>query len=183
MLCLIDSIRHDAPSVQRVLRAVEDAQTLTALLLAAWSLARVMTVHIVEYVLVLAERACRATVWPRCSACGVSLRSKGFVKRQVTSLLGPIRWQRRVGRCPRGCDSGQVAPFDAELGVQPISGPVVSSNPWAVRWRSLCRLRQWRACWAGIAGARSARARYGVGCKRLGNGPWRGSRGPCKQGP
>src|SRR5712691_12290908 len=74
MLCLIDSIRHGAPSVQRLLRAVADAQTLTALLLAAWSLARVITVHIVEYV--LAERACRATAWPCCPACGVSLRSK-----------------------------------------------------------------------------------------------------------
>ena len=117
MRCLSDSIRHDDPSVQRLLRAVEDAQTLTALLLAAWSLARVVTVHVVEYV--LAERACRTTFWPRCPACGACLRSKGFVKRQVTSLFGPIRWRRRVGRCPQGCDIGQVAPLDKALGLQP----------------------------------------------------------------
>jgi hypothetical protein len=157
MLCLIDSIRHDAPSVQRVLRAVEDAQTLTALLLAAWSLARVMTVHIVEYV--LAERACRATVWPRCPACGVLLQSKGFVKRQVTSLFGPIRWQRRVGRCPRGCDIGQVAPFDAEIGVQPhqrTSGELQSLGcalAVFVPFATAARLLGWY--WGGVVSPRA----------------------------
>ena len=36
MLCLLDSIRDDDPSWQRLLRAVEEAQTLTELLLAVW---------------------------------------------------------------------------------------------------------------------------------------------------
>ena len=35
------------------------------------------------------------------------------------SLCGPIRWRRRVGRCPQGCAIPQVAPFDAALGVPP----------------------------------------------------------------
>ena len=35
------------------------------------------------------------------------------------SLFGPIRWRRRVGRCPHGCAIPQVAPFDEALGVQP----------------------------------------------------------------
>src|SRR5438552_11536584 len=47
------------------------------------------------------------------------MRSKGFVKRQIISLLGPLRWQRRVGRCPQGCETPQVAPLDDDLGVQP----------------------------------------------------------------
>jgi hypothetical protein len=34
MLCLSDSIRHDDPAVQRLLSVVEEAQTLTQLLLA-----------------------------------------------------------------------------------------------------------------------------------------------------
>ena len=117
MLCLHDSIRHDDPAVQRLLRAVEDAQTLTALILAAWQVARVLTVHLIETV--LAERARRPTVWPPCPACGGALRSKGFAPRQITSRVGPIQWQRRVGRCPQGCTIPQVAPFDAALGVQP----------------------------------------------------------------
>ncbi len=89
MLCLSDSIRHDDPCVQRLLDAIDQAQTLTQLILAVWPLARVLALHILESV--LAERALRPTFWPRCSMCGAYLRSKGFVKRQVTSLFGPIR--------------------------------------------------------------------------------------------
>jgi hypothetical protein len=96
---------------------VAEAVTLTALLMAAWQLARVLVIHIVEDV--LAERACRPTQWPACPVCGRAVRSKGFAARQITSLFGPIQWQRRVGRCPQGCATGQVVPFDKELGVQP----------------------------------------------------------------
>jgi hypothetical protein len=117
MLCLSDSIRDDDPSWQRLLGAIEAAQTLTELLMAAWPLARLVVVHLVEAV--LAERARRPTAWPRCPACGALLESKGFVQRQVTSLFGPMRWRRRVGRCPQGCPIPQLAPFDEELGVQP----------------------------------------------------------------
>ncbi len=117
MLCLHDSIRHDDPAVQRLLGAVEDAPSLTALILAAWQVARVLTVHLIEAV--LAERACRPLAWPRCPQCGVFLRSKGFATRQVMSLFGPIRWRRRVGRCPHGCAIPQVAPLDETLGIQP----------------------------------------------------------------
>ena len=117
MLCLSDSIRHDDPSVQPLLNTIEKAQTLTQLILAMWPLARVLARHIVEYV--LAERAQRPVPWPPCPTCGTSLHSKGFAQRQLTSLVGPIRWRRRVGRCPHGCDIPQVAPFDAALGVQP----------------------------------------------------------------
>ena len=117
MLCLHDSIRHDDPAGQRLLRAVEDAHSLTDLILAAWQVARVLTVHLVEAV--LAERACRPLAWPPCPRCGVSLRSKGFATRQVTSLFGPLQWRRRVGRCPQGCAIPQVAPLDEALGVQP----------------------------------------------------------------
>jgi hypothetical protein len=117
MLCLSDSIRQDDPSVQRLLHTVEQAQTLTQLLLAVWPLARVLAMHIVEAV--LAERALSPTFWPRCPTCGSFFRSKGFVKRQIMSLFGPIRWRRRVGRCPQGCDTQPVAPLDEELGLHP----------------------------------------------------------------
>ena len=117
MLCLSNSIRDDDPSVQRLLSAVEDAPSLTALILATWQVARVLAVHLVEAV--LAERARQPTAWPPCPACGASLRSKGFAPRQMMSLCGPIRWHRRVGRCPQGCAIPQVAPLDEALGVQP----------------------------------------------------------------
>lgn len=117
MLCLSDSIRHDDPSLQPLLHAVESAHSLSELILAAWQVARVLAVQLVEAV--LAERARRPTAWPPCPVCGASLRSKGFVKRHVTSLVGPLQWQRRVGRCPQGCAIPQVAPLDEALGVQP----------------------------------------------------------------
>jgi hypothetical protein len=68
MLCLSDSIRDNDPSWQRLLRAVEEAHTLTDLLMAAWPLASLVVVHLVEAV--LAARAQRPTAWPRCPACG-----------------------------------------------------------------------------------------------------------------
>jgi hypothetical protein len=117
MLCLYDSIRDDDPSMQHLLSAAEDAHSLTALILVAWQVARVLTVRLVEAV--LAERARRPSPWPCCPACGGSLRSKGFATRQVTSLFGPIQWRRRVGRCPQGCAIPQVVPLDEALGVQP----------------------------------------------------------------
>jgi len=117
MLCLHDSIRHDDPAMQRLLRAVEDAPSLTAMILAAWQVARVLTVHLVEAV--LAERAHRPLAWPRCPQYGGGLRSKGLATRQVMSLCGPLQWRRRVGRCPHGCAIPQVAPVDETLGLQP----------------------------------------------------------------
>jgi hypothetical protein len=103
--------------VQQLLSTIEAAPTLTQLMLAVWPLARVLARHIVEAV--LAERAQRPTAWPPGPTCGTTLRSKGFAQRQLMSLIGPIRWRRRVGRCPHGCDIPQVAPLDEALGVQP----------------------------------------------------------------
>ena len=169
MLCLRDSIRDDEPSVQGLVRAVEDAVTLTELIVAAWQLARVLVIHIVEAV--LAERACRPTRWPACPACGRSVRSKGCAKRQITSLFGPLRWQRRVGRCPQGCAIEQVAPFDEELGVLPhqrTSGELRSLGcalAVFVPFATAARLLSWysgdavspRALWGWVqaAGARA----------------------------
>ena len=96
---------------------MEEAHTLPKLILAAWSLARVLARHLVEAV--LAERARRPTSWPCCPQCGACMRRKGLAKRQVLSLLGPLRWQRRVGRGPQGCETPQVAPLDDALGLHP----------------------------------------------------------------
>ena len=90
---------------------------MALMVLAAWRLARVLAVKIVEEV--LSERAQCPTEWPCCPHCGAPLRSKGFVSRQVDSLLGCIHWQRRVGRCPHGCKIGQIAPLDEALGLEP----------------------------------------------------------------
>jgi hypothetical protein len=117
MLCLHDPIHDDDPAVPRLLSAVEAAHSLTAFILAAWQVARMLTIHLVEAV--WAERSQHPTRWPRCPQGGAGGRSKGFAKRQITSLFGPIQGRRRVGRCPHGCETPQVAPLDEALGVQP----------------------------------------------------------------
>jgi hypothetical protein len=165
MRCLSDSLRDDDPSVQRLLCTVEEAPTLPALILAAWSLARVLAIHLVEAV--LAERARRPTSWPRCPPCGAGWRSQGVVKRQVISLVGPLRWQRRVGRCPQGCETPQVAPFDEARGWQPhqrTSGALQSLGcalavfvPFApaatlLSWQSTASLSP-RALWGWVQAA------------------------------
>jgi len=76
----------------------------------SYHLSRVLAVRIVEEVLI--ERGQRPTHWPDCPKCGERLHSKGFVGRQITSVIGIIRWKRRVDRCPHGCAIGQIAPLD-----------------------------------------------------------------------
>jgi hypothetical protein len=51
MLCLTEIIRPYDPSMQRLCRAIEDAWARPELIVAAWKLARVLAVDIVEYVL------------------------------------------------------------------------------------------------------------------------------------
>lgn len=116
MLCLSENIRHDDPSLQQGLQRAYHATNLTELIVAAWALAHVLAVQVVESV--LREWASRPTPWPPCPACGTTLHSQGFAKREVKSLLGVIRWRRRVGGCPQGCEIGQVAPLDEALGLE-----------------------------------------------------------------
>ena len=117
MLCLSESICHDDPDLQQDLQAAYEATNLTALILAAWALSRRIAVHVVESV--LKEWASRPTKWPLCPECGKRLHSKGLAKREVHCILGEIRWRRRVGRCPEGCEIGQIAPLDDVLGLEP----------------------------------------------------------------
>jgi hypothetical protein len=71
------------------------------MVLAAGQLACRLAVLLVQEV--LTQHAQQPTAWPTCPRCGARLRSKGFLPRQLTTLLGILRWKRRVGRCPRGC--------------------------------------------------------------------------------
>ena len=118
MLCLKEIIASREADWQPLMEAVVQAPSLARIILAAWVLARFVAVCVVEAV--LEERAQRPTAWPTCPQCGARLQSKGFVARQLTTLVGVVRWRRRVGRCPQGCALGpQVAPLDEALGVTP----------------------------------------------------------------
>lgn len=171
MLCLPHSICYDDPSLQQLLRAVEDAPTLTTLILAAWQVARVLPVQLVE-----AVRTVRVCQLPGLPACGSLLRRQGFAWRQLTSLCGPLRGCRRVGRCPQECAIPQVAPWEAALGGSRLSGPGVRCRSWVVPWPCSYPWPRWRACWAGPVEVWSVRTPYGRGCKLLAAMPWRCSR-------
>ena len=115
MSCLKDSISQIEPSFQELIVAIEKASTLMLLIMSAWHLARALAVRLVEEV--LTERSQSPTQWPDCPKCRRRLHSKGFVPRQINSLIGVIHWKRRVGRCPYGCEIGQIAPLDDALGL------------------------------------------------------------------
>lgn len=103
---------------QELIEKIEKAQTLTLIIYAGLQLALRLAVKIIEKV--LAERAQRATGWPNCPVCARRLRSKGFVERQIMTIIGVIHWERRVGRCPNRCEIGyQIAPLDSQLGLTP----------------------------------------------------------------
>lgn len=112
---LIDTIRETSPEWQTQIDELENAATISLLIMAAWQLARVLAVRLVEEI--LAERSQVKTEWELCPRCGKRLQSKGFKPRQIKSLIGDIKWERRLGRCSNKCIIGQVAPFDKELGL------------------------------------------------------------------
>ena len=114
-LCLLDTIGKANPEWKTKLDELENATTLSVLIMVAWQLARVVAVRLVEEV--LAKRSQAKTEWELCEKCGKRLQSKGFKPRQLKSIIGVIKWKRRVGRCPNKCAIGQVIPLDKELGL------------------------------------------------------------------
>jgi len=101
-----------------MLTKIENATTLSALILAALCLARSLAAMIVENE--LAKRANLPALWSQCPNCGARIQSKGFRPRKVLTLLGTINWKRRVGRCPtKGCRHKQVVPLDEALNLAP----------------------------------------------------------------
>ena len=117
MSCLRASIPQVGSLLQESLTAVGNASSLSTMMLVALRFARRLAVALVEEE--LAKRAQRPTEWPNCERCGKKLENKEFKHRQLTGLIGTVHWERRVGRCPDGCEIGQVAPLDRELGLQP----------------------------------------------------------------
>jgi hypothetical protein len=115
MMCLLEAIGEANPDWKGVLEELENATTLSALIIVAWQLARMLAIGLVEEV--LAKRTQAKTEWGNCPTCGQRLQSKGFKPRQIKSIIGVVKWERRVGRCPHKCAIGQVSPLDKELGL------------------------------------------------------------------
>lgn len=117
MSCLMETIRETKPECQKIVDEMGDAATLSLMIMLAWQLSRILAVSLVEEI--LNSRAQAATEWGCCEKCGRKLQSKGLAPREIKSIIGLIRWQRRLGRCPKRCAIGQVAPLDEALGLKP----------------------------------------------------------------
>lgn len=114
---LTEYIRQNYPELQAELAAIGTASSLALMVMSTLQFVFALGVKIVEAE--LAERAQAKQEWNLCPECGRRLHSKGWVSRQMTTLIGEIRWSRRVGRCPQGCPIGLVAPLDEHLGIEP----------------------------------------------------------------
>jgi len=111
ILCDYDS------KFQEALAPLQETASLARMVMVIWKVVRQLAVRLLEEELTV--RAQQPAKWPVCLSCGRRLQSKGFLKRELRTLFGLIRWRRRVGRCPNGCRGSQVAPLDQELGLLP----------------------------------------------------------------
>ena len=102
--------------LQELVEEVEQAGSLVLLILTALQLGRAIAVKVVEEILnergQVAEAECS-----QCEKCKAKLESKGLVQREILTLIGWIKWKRRVRRCPHGCEGSQVAPSDEVIGL------------------------------------------------------------------
>jgi hypothetical protein len=117
MLPAIEELIPNHPDWQRLCQQLQQSSTLSAIVLSAWQMGlwfaqTLVTQH-------LQERPQQPTVWGVCPACQTRLVSKGFVPREILTLVGMVHWNRRVGRCPHRCQGSHRIPFDQALGIEP----------------------------------------------------------------
>ena len=110
-------ISEAEPMMQKKLEEAQNAASLSMIIMTVYELGRMFMVMVVEEI--VAKRAKEKTKWPNCKKCGKRLESKGFAERQIESILGTIKWERRIGRCPKRCKIEQVVPLDEQLGIEP----------------------------------------------------------------
>ncbi len=101
---------------QQHLSSIRESSSLESMVWASWLLALALAKQIIERE--LTRRAQLPTPWTKCTKCGTRLDSKGMRPRQIQTLVGIVHWQRRVGRCPKGCKGSQRVPLDIALGVK-----------------------------------------------------------------
>jgi hypothetical protein len=102
---------------QQMKDRLSNSTTLASLVLIAWQMGLWLARSILEYE--LHKRSHQPQDWGYCSHCGERLHSKGFVRRQMLTLVGSVSWERRVGRCPNRCVGSHQIPFDGILGLEP----------------------------------------------------------------
>jgi len=113
MSCLMESIKQQNTEMQTLAIQLTQESTLAVMVLLAWQIGLLVARTVLEEVLTARGQA--ATEAQICPKCGRRLESKGLVPRKLVTLVGQIRWRRRVWRCTSGCEIGQVVPLDDAL--------------------------------------------------------------------
>ncbi len=116
MALLLEEIFRADQRLEPLVRSVRNSIELHKLVLSLFSLSLTLALIMAEEI--LNSRAQKANDRCNCPFCSCPLESKGLVDRVMKTLIGTIRWKRRVRRCKNGCPIGLVAPFDEELGIQ-----------------------------------------------------------------
>lgn len=96
---------------------LENASSLGALVWVAWGIGLELARFLVERE--LTRRALLPTQWPSCPHCSTRLNSRGFQPRSMLTLVGQVKWSRRVGRCPKKCPGSLRVPLDECLLIKP----------------------------------------------------------------
>ena len=112
---IVELIERNRETLQPDMDRVREAQRLDAVVFAVWQLMRILGVLLLQKVLTGRDQA--PVDWGRCPHCGTKLESRGLVPRQMLTFLGMVKWVRKLGRCPKGCKIGHVAPLDEALGL------------------------------------------------------------------
>lgn len=112
-----DYFLQNESNLQEKFKAIETAITFNEKVIAAMKFCAFVFISALEHVLRAEAKA--PTEWPLCPKCGKKLQSKGFAPRQIMTPFGVIHWERRTGRCPNGCQIGQIAPYDGTLQIEP----------------------------------------------------------------
>jgi hypothetical protein len=113
---LKEYIRENHPRLQAPLGEIESSSSLAMMVMSTLRFVLAFGVELLEAE--VAERANVASDLGNCPECGRRLQSKGWIERQMTTLIGQIHWKRRVGRCPSHCKIGLIAPLDQQLGIE-----------------------------------------------------------------
>jgi len=115
MLTPIEQLVPDSSDWQCLCQRLRQATSLSEIVIRAWQMGVWLANGIVtQHLETLAQRP---TEWGACGVCGTRLVSKGFAPRQMLTLVGVVKWTRRVGRCPKQCLKSQSIPFDRVLGI------------------------------------------------------------------
>ena len=117
MATILEEISCADRRLEPLAHSVRESAELHRLVLSAFKFSLTLALIIVEEILnYRAENMDDKLDRPFCSR---PLESKGKIVRVMETLIGTLRWKRRIRRCEHGCPVNHAAPFDGELGIAP----------------------------------------------------------------